>query len=353
MKSPAKTKEETVLYRKYRPQSFADVIGQDHVASVLESSIANKSIAHAYLFSGSRGTGKTSVARIFAREIGTKPNDLYEIDAASNRGIDDIRDMKESVQTLPFESPYKVYIIDEVHMLTKEAFNALLKTLEEPPAYVVFILATTELEKVPETVLSRCQVFQFRKPTERMLKDVVLSIAKKEGFTMETAAAELIALLGDGSFRDTQGTLQKILSISGDKKITLEEVEKITGAPQNTLINAFVDSVAKKSLEGALKALGQAGEANTDIQVFLKLSLMKMRYVLLLKFASDMEKSIREKVSAEDFAFLSDLAKAPELGINSATLSELLGAYDMVGRAHIPELPIELALAKVLGQNDA
>ncbi len=150
-----------VLYRKYRPQTFKDVIGQEHVVKVLEGAVKLGNISHAYIFSGSRGTGKTSVARILAREIGTSGNDLYEMDAASNRGIDDVREIRESVNTLPFESKYKIYIIDEVHMLTREAWNAFLKTLEEPPSHVIFIMATTELEKVPETVVSRCQTFAF------------------------------------------------------------------------------------------------------------------------------------------------------------------------------------------------
>lgn len=342
------TAENVALYRKYRPQTFRDVIGQEQAVSVLEASIENKKISHAYLFSGSRGTGKTSVARIFAREIGCKENDLYEIDAASNRGIDDIRDIKESVATLPFESPYKVYIVDEVHMLTKEAFNALLKTLEEPPRYVVFILATTEIEKIPETVLSRCQVFQFKKPSEKILKDVVSSIAKSEGYSIAPDAAELIALLGDGSFRDTQGQLEKVLSLSKDKKITLEEVEKITGAPRNSLINSFVDSVAKLQLGKALETLAKVSDGNGDMTMFLKLALMKMRYVLLLKFAKDMEPVIAQKVSDEDMKFLKELSEHNQ-GITAALISELLHAQAMVGRAYIAEMPIELALVKVLG----
>src|SRR3989344_7663691 len=135
------------LYRKYRPKSFKEVLGQEQVVKVLEASIKNKKISHAYLFAGSRGTGKTSVARIFANELGVVSEDLYEIDAASNRGIEDIRALREGVQTLPFRSPYKVYLIDEAHMLTREAWNALLKTLEEPPSHVIFIFATTELQK--------------------------------------------------------------------------------------------------------------------------------------------------------------------------------------------------------------
>ena len=168
------------LYRKYRPQSLDDVIGQDHIVKVIEGSLKQGNISHAYLFFGSRGTGKTSVARIIARELETGPTDIHEIDAASNRGIDDIRALREEVRTLPFDSKYKVYIVDEVHMLTKEAFNALLKTLEEPPAHVIFILATTEMDKVPETILSRCQVFTFHRPTETILRKMAQEIAKKE-----------------------------------------------------------------------------------------------------------------------------------------------------------------------------
>ena len=159
---------ETALYRKYRPQTFKEVLGQDHIVKVLQSSIELDKIAHAYIFSGSRGTGKTSVARIFAKELGTSANDITEIDAASNTGVDDIRALNESVNTIPFESKYKIYILDEAHMLSKSAWNALLKTLEEPPKHVIFILATTEFEKIPETVVSRCQTFSFRKPAQKV-----------------------------------------------------------------------------------------------------------------------------------------------------------------------------------------
>jgi len=173
--------QNVVLYRKYRPQSLKEVIGQDHIVKTLEGAIKLGNISHAYLFAGSRGTGKTSVARILARAVGTSSNDISEIDAASNRGIDNVRELREAVNTLPFESPYKVYIIDEVHMLTKEAFNALLKTLEEPPKHVIFILATTELEKLPETVVSRCQLFTFKKPSQMILREMIVKVAKKEG----------------------------------------------------------------------------------------------------------------------------------------------------------------------------
>ena len=236
------------LYTKYRPHVFKDVLGQEHVTDILRESIALGNIAHAYLFFGSRGTGKTSVARIVAREIGTHDDDLYEIDAASNTSVDDIRALNEAVHVLPFNSNYKVYILDEVHMLSKSAFNALLKTLEEPPKHVIFVLATTEMHKVPDTIISRCEVYTFRKPTQSLLKDMVLKTAKAEGITLEPSAADLIALLGDGSFRDTHGTLQKVIHASGDSKITVNEVEKVTGAPKAQLVNDVIDSIANQDI---------------------------------------------------------------------------------------------------------
>ncbi|MSR73323.1 DNA polymerase III subunit gamma/tau [Candidatus Parcubacteria bacterium] len=353
--------QEVALYRKYRPQKFADVIGQEHIVNVLEGSIKQGNISHAYLFAGSRGTGKTSIARIFAKEIGTSANDLYEIDAASNRGIDDVREIRESVQTLPFESKYKVYIVDEVHMLTKEAFNALLKTLEEPPSYVVFILATTEIEKLPETVVSRCQTFTFKKPSQPMLKNDVVDVAKKEGFELDASSADLIALLGDGSFRDTLGILQKVIS-SVDvttgaptgarathtaQKITLAEVEAITGAPRATLINEIIEAVAHKDKEKALTAVQTAVSGNVDMTVFMKMLLEKMRFVLLLRFAPVMEKQISSQVSQEDFAWLKKLSGEKDINISSSVLLEMLTAYENTSRAYIAHLPLEIAIISV------
>lgn len=343
--------EEVALYRKYRPGKFKEVVGQEHVVKALDGAVKQGNISHAYLFSGSRGTGKTSLARIFAREIGCSQNDLYEIDAASNRGIDDVRELKESVNTLPFESPYKVYIIDEVHMLTKEAFNALLKTLEEPPKHAVFILATTEINKLPDTVVSRCQTFVFKKPTRKILKDVVLDIAKKEGFSLEPASAELIAILGDGSFRDTQGVLQKIIGCSKDKKISHKEIEAITGAPKSELVNSLVSAIAKKDLAGGLKIANEVVGENLDMKIFLKMALAKLRAVLLLKFAPDMEALVREENSAEDFEFLREMSLEKDANINSRVISEMLDAYDMSGKSFISQLPLELALVKILGQD--
>jgi DNA polymerase-3 subunit gamma/tau len=347
---------DVALYRKYRPQEFSDVIGQDHIVAALQGSIKQDAISHAYLFAGSRGTGKTSIARIFAREIGTSANDLYEIDAASNRGIDDVREIRESVVTLPFESKYKVYIVDEVHMLTKEAFNALLKTLEEPPPYVVFILATTEMEKLPETVVSRCQTFTFKKPAQPVLKKVVTNVAHDEGFAVDASSADLIALLGDGSFRDTLGILQKVISAAGatgkggaksGKKITLEDVEHVTGAPRGALINTIIDAIAHKDKTKALEAVQAAAANNIDMSMFMKMLLEKLRFVLLLRAAPTMKQYISEQVSEEDFAWLSGLAAQNDIHISSATLLAMLTAYEQTGRAYIPHLPLELAILSV------
>ena len=341
---------EFALYRKYRPEKFTEVLGQEHIIGVLEGALKEDSISHAYLFAGSRGTGKTSIARILARETGCSDKDLYEIDAASNRGIDDIRELRESVHTLPFESPYKVYIIDEVHMLTKEAFNALLKTLEEPPKHVIFILATTEFEKLPETIVSRCQSFSFKKPSTPVLKEMVVKVAKKEGYVLEQASADLIALLSEGSFRDAQGILQKTIASSKDKKISIKEVERVTGAPKSTLVNSIISAIEEKDLEKSLKTIHEASENNIDMKVFLKMILQKIRSVLLLRYAPTMKKDIEDQFSDEDFKFIKALSDKKDSAVNSSLLKELLIAYSESGRSYIPQLPLELALVKLLGQ---
>ncbi len=335
-----------VLYRKYRPQTFEDVIGQEHIVKVLEGAVKLGNVAHAYLFSGSRGTGKTSMARILARAIGTSANDLTEMDAASNRGIDDVREIRESVNTLPFESKFKVYIIDEVHMLTKDAWNAFLKTLEEPPAHVVFILATTELEKVPDTVISRCQTFTFKSPNLSTLKDFALAIAKKEGATLESAAAELVALLGDGSFRDAHGILEKVLSSTSDKKITREEVEVVTGAPKAELVKNILEAVVLKDLEKGMKAVGKAGDANNDMKLFAKLILERLRFLFLLRLKAGMDDYISHQVSEDDFAHLKDLASKAGPDLTAEILIKFIEAYENSGRTSIPELALELALSE-------
>jgi len=340
-----------VLYRKYRPTSFKEVIGQENVVNALKGAVEAGNVAHAYLFSGSRGTGKTSIARILAEVLQTDPSDIYEIDAASNNSVEDIRDLKESVNTLPFRSKYKFYIIDEVHMLSKSAFNAFLKTLEEPPEHVIFVLATTEIEKLPDTVVSRCQVHQFKKPNQKVLRTLVLNTAKKEGYSIESSSADLLALLGDGSFRDTHGILQKVISASKDKKISIEEVEKITGAPRAVLVHEYIRGLVEKDAEKGIEALKKATDSNVDMKVFFKLVLQRMRYLLLLRYAPKMQTRIKSNVSEEDFDFLLEIAENKKNVYNSETLLILLRAYDEMKVAFIPELPLELALTEVVGQD--
>ena len=336
------------LYRKYRPQTFADVTGQEHVVEVLQNAIKSGKTAHAYLFAGTRGTGKTTIARILASELQTDSKDIYEMDAASNRKIDDFRELNESVHTLPFSSPYKVYIIDEVHMLTKEAFNAFLKTLEEPPAHVIFMLATTEIDKLPDTIVSRCETHTFKTPSKSVVADVVESVAKKEKVKMERGAAELIATLADGSFRDAQGVLQKVISYSKDKKITQKEVEAVTGAPRSELVQALVESIAKKDLAKGLQALQEAVQNNVDMLTLQKLLLERVRTVLLLRVAPTMKKELEQQFNADDFAHLLEVAKESDSGLTSKVLVALLDAYAQTPRSYIPQLPLELALTQAL-----
>lgn len=343
---------ELALYRKYRPQTFAEVIGQEQVAKVLEDSIKLGNLSHAYLFSGSRGTGKTSVARILAREVGTSDKDVYEIDAASNRGIDEIRNLREGIGTLPFESKYKVYIIDEVHMLTKEAFNALLKTLEEPPKHVIFILATTELHKVPETIISRCQTYTFKKPTIGELKKVINFIVKKEGYALTDESTELLAFMGDGSFRDTIGILQKVINSSADKKLSAAEVQVITGAPSWQYVYDLVNAIADGDLEKSLECVNAVTEAGQDLKIFMKLIMREIRLVLLLNFAPRLKAEIYAEAGEKEKEFFEGVKAKSQPKLLPGALKEFLAAYRDMGYSYLPQLPLELALVKILRQDN-
>jgi DNA polymerase III subunit gamma/tau len=343
------------LYRKYRPAKFSDVIGQDHIVDVLKRSIAENTVGHAYLFSGSRGTGKTSVARIFAQELGVSANDIYEIDAASNNGVDEIRQLREAVQTVPLESKYKVYILDEVHMLSKSAFNAFLKTLEEPPKHCIFILATTETEKIPETIASRCEVYTFKKPSVEILEKVVLDISKKENFDIEKAGANLVALLGDGSFRDTLSILQKVVSLGAT---SLVDIEQVTGAPKASVVNDFAMGLVCGDKELSYKALIQAEKSNIDMKVFADLVLTRVRYVLALLVTKTESEFFGQAISFEEKEkianALSDAVKVT--GITDITpakvagiLRSILSIYSTIGKTNVGSLPLEVVVGETVG----
>ena len=344
------TNSNVALYRKYRPENWDEVIGQDHIVKAIGGALKAGKVSHAYLLCGPRGTGKTTIARIIARELGTSPNDIYELDAASNRGIDDVRSIRDSVQTMPFDSKYKIYILDEVHMFTKDAWNALLKTIEEPPKHVIFILATTELEKVPDTIVSRCQSFIFKKPTDSILSSVITNVAKKEGYTLEEGGANLIALLADGAFRDALGTLQKVISFSSGKKISLKDIEEVTGSPNVVLVDEFLNAIAHKDIERGFITIKNASEQNIEMQVYLKMILAKLRYALMLRYAPKTRDMIEKEISEHDMTYITELIlKKPEY-ISSNTLSILLDSYQSLRNAVINELPLELALVKILNE---
>jgi DNA polymerase-3 subunit gamma/tau len=339
------------LYRTHRPGTFADVVGQDQVTKALAEQISAGKVGHAYLFSGSRGLGKTSIARIFARELGTSDKDLYEIDAASNNSVDDIRALTENVYTLPFESKYKVYILDEAHMLSKGAWNAFLKTLEEPPAHVVFILATTELSKVPETVQSRCQVYEFKKPTRAALALHVRAVAKKEGYEFAPAAADLVALLAEGSYRDSLSVLEKVLSGSESKKISREDAERATGAPTQSLIHAYVAATSEGNADTALSTIRKVAEQGIDATLYLSLVLEYTRAVLLVRYAPELRKELQEELGTDVYAEVEMLAKAADSKLSHRTLKVLLDASEHMRFTPIPTLPLELAVFELIGHD--
>ncbi len=336
----------SALYRKYRPQSFSDVRDQDHIVSVLEGAIKKGEIPHAILFSGTRGTGKTTLARLFAKAIGTAELDTYEIDGASNRKIEDIRELKEAVHTMPYESAQKVYIIDEVHMLTKEAFNALLKTLEEPPAHVVFILATTEEEKLLDTILSRCQVFRMHSPSRAVLAETVTDVAKKEGFKLEPDAADLIAIAADGSFRDALGVTQKVIQASADTIGSADEVAKIIGAPRTATLLALITALHEKKTDSALEAVQEAVSQNVDMKLFSRVLLEHIRAVMLIRNLPAKKDELLGAFGNEAKTKIEEIS-ATASPLNSHMLLRFLQAADLVARSPIPHAPIEIAIIDV------
>ena len=275
------------LYRKYRSRSLDEVLGQDHVTNILRRALEQGKIAHAYLLTGPRGVGKTSVARILAHEINQLPYDedashldIIEIDAASNNGVDDIRALRKKAQVAPVSAPKKIYIIDEVHMLSKPAFNALLKTLEEPPAHVVFILATTDADKLPATILSRVQQFFFRPISVDIMARQLMTIAEKEGFTIEADAARLIAERSRGGFRDGISMLDQLSALaSTDKPLSASDVAQYLGLSATETLENLLELYQQHDAPEALNLLGELEQAGTDPVVLSHqlLSLLRAR----------------------------------------------------------------------------
>jgi len=336
------------LYRKHRPQSFDGVRGQDHITTVLSGAIKKDDVSHAYLFSGRRGIGKTSIARILAKELGTSDRDIYEIDAASHRGIDDVRELKEAVTSLPYESDYKVYIIDEVHMLTKPAFNALLKTLEEPPEFVIFVLATTEPDELPETIISRCETHEFRQPSADQLAEAVLDIAEKEGQDIEPAAAATIARAADGSFRDAFGLLEKCIRAADGDTLTAGLAETVTGVPPHELVSQIVFSgIAAGDTQPALKAINQAEQKNLDPGKLFARVIAVVRAVLQLRLAPELAEGIKEEISTDLFAKMQEEANKDDSSISAKTLHTLLSHHNQLTSDTLGNLPLELAIIKL------
>lgn len=281
------------LYRKYRSKKLDEIIGQKHITDILSNAIKNGRLSHAYLFTGPRGVGKTSVARILAHEINSLEYnedathlDIIEIDAASNNSVEDIRDLREKVQIAPVSSEKKIYIIDEVHMLSKSAFNALLKTLEEPPEHIVFILATTNVEKLPATIISRTQRFSFRPINPSDAIEHLSHIAKKEGIKVTKDALELIAMRSEGSFRDSISLLDQLASlatVSNVKEITAKLIEDMLGMAPNDIINKIVDAVENKELALVIELIEKTYNEGIDSQALAKQLTEKISRIITAK----------------------------------------------------------------------
>lgn len=300
----------TALYRKWRPQTFADVKGQDHIVTTLQNQILSQRIGHAYLFCGTRGTGKTSVAKIFARAVncehpvdgspcgecpsckqiaaGTSLN-VVEIDAASNNGVENIREIREQVQYPPTEGAYRVYIIDEVHMLSTGAFNALLKTLEEPPSYVIFILATTEVHKIPITVLSRCQRYDFRRITVDTIADRLKELTDAEGMPVEEKALRYVAKAGDGSMRDALSLLDQCAAFHFGETLTYEHVLDVLGAVDNSVFRELFRAVLGNRTKDCIMKLEEMVIQGRELSQFVVDFIWFLRNLLLLKTADEAE----------------------------------------------------------------
>lgn len=361
-----------VLYRKYRPQTFSDIIGQEHIVKTLSNAVSSGLITHAYLFSGPRGSGKTTIARLLAKAAncqglqGADPCnkcsscleitenrslDLLEIDAASHRGIDEIRELIEGIKFVPAKLKYKVFIIDEAHQLTKEAFNALLKTLEEPPGHAIFILATTEIHKMIPTIVSRCQRFDFRKLTlPEIIKRLEL-ICKKEKVKMEKPALELIALNSGGSLRDAEGLLGQALTFANSQKeIKAEEIKDLLGLVGIDLVSKFTDFLCRRNAKEAINFLNETLEKGLDPQEFSKSLINYLRQALILKItgSGQEDNSLITGLTKEELVKLEEQSIAFKENELHRILNLFLEAQNKMKYSPIPQLPLELAIIEAI-----
>jgi len=375
-----------VLYRKYRPQTFSEIIGQEHVVRTLTNAILSGIISHAYLFYGPRGSGKTTIARLLAKALncenrqGFEPCnqcsscleinegralDLIEIDAASHRGIDEIRELRDGIRFVPTKSKYKVFIIDESHQLTKEAANALLKTLEEPPDYAIFVLATTEIHKMIPTIVSRCQRFDFRRLTLPEIVRKLEFICQKEKIKIEKPVLELIALNSSGSFRDAESLLDQALAFSGtlgrEKEIKTEDIKNLLGLVEINLIQNFVDLISQKNAAPAINFLNEKIDQGLDLQEFTKSLINYLRQAVILKISQPgvgSQDNLPENgslvnlpisgLTKEEFQKLqSQVENFKESDIHRM-LELFLDAQQKMKYSPILQLPLELAIIEIL-----
>lgn len=353
------------LYRKYRSQDFSQIVGQEHITTTLTNAIERDRIAHAYLFSGPRGTGKTSTARIMAKCVncasGPTPKpcntcpictaitadklfDVIEIDAASNRGIDDVRDLKEKVRVPPAQALKKVYIIDEVHMLTREAFNALLKTLEEPPSHVMFIMATTEPQKLPATILSRCQRFDFRRLTDTEIANHINKLASNENFTIDPGAAARIVKTADGSLRDAISILDQLFSFSSGG-ITEADADLMFGLVEQSDIIAFMEAVFDGNTAAAFEMFMKFFEAGKSFALFLRLVLELLRDLYMLRQGMPPPRDIYR---AEERRIIEDRARRVPRDVLVALMDETARVEDRIRWEVYPRIIVEILIIKML-----
>ncbi len=363
------------VYRKYRPVTFKEMLGQENLVKILQNAAIQNKISHAYLFAGPRGTGKTTLARLIAkvancetrlkderfRGFGEPCNncricvevdsgralDVIEIDAASNRGIDEIRDLKESVRSAPTSYSHKIFIIDEAHQLTKEAFNALLKTLEEPPANVIFILATTELERIPATIASRAQIFRFRKIPLSQIKNKLAKVAAQENINLSPDALELISASAEGSFRDAESILDQFLSFGYDK-VNVEDVEKMFGKISLSKVVNFAEKLINGDLTKTLGDLSDFAKQGFSLTHFTKDLIAYLRRVLVLKLNPEMETAFREELTSDELEKIKDHAKLTKEAEHILLLKSLINAYGQMRYSQFPLIPLEIAIVESL-----